>query len=271
METLEDLERQDTRGVIPTVSIIIPHSPDRDNIYINEIKDWASVKPWVEVLVSSEGTKSTCRNELAKVAKGMYLVFLDDDVQPRYDTIYELLMPFSMYRFKNVGVVGGSNQAFPDAERMEKLAAKILANPLATFRSSSRYTPKGDIRLSDEAEVLSCNMAVLKKAFDESGGFPEDIIPCEENVLVNRIQALGYSVVYNPFAMVYHRQPKLYHDYAHKLFDYGRGRGIMMRKNEGDPVFFPKFTRDTPHLILGYIVHVISYVSGVIWGYIRGK
>lgn len=173
--------------------------------------------------------------------------------------------------FENVGVVGGTNLTFPDCERMERLSGQLLANSLVTFRSSSRYCAKGDIRESDEAELLSCIMAVSKQAFIEVGGFPLDVIPCEENVLINNIQRLGYKIIYNPFAVVYHRRPKLFREYARTLFDYGKGRGIMIRKNHNIPKTLWKPGKDTFFLFVGALIHYASYISGLVYGVLKGK
>jgi cellulose synthase/poly-beta-1,6-N-acetylglucosamine synthase-like glycosyltransferase len=248
-------------------TVIIAHNPNRDSLLLEEIKT-ALKNEDLEVLVSSKGNKSESRNEMAKKAKGDILIFLDDDIKLRGNTIEELLKPFSL--FSNVGVVGGVNQTFPNASKREILAGKLLSNSIATFKSSARYTPKGGIRESDESELQSCNIAILNEAFFKAGGFPIHIIPCEENVLLNRIAKLGYKLIYNPYALVYHRRPKLFREYAKTLFDYGKGRGLMLRRGEGKPKMLPKLSADTFLLILGYCVHVISYVSGVIYGYLKG-
>ena len=253
------------------VSVIIAHSKARSNDLLNGIIGEFEGNPEVEVLHSSDGNKSECRNMLALQARGEILLFFDDDIKLLHNTVDELLLPFTMNEFINVGIVGGCNIAFPDANEREKMAGKILSNGLATFRSSSRYASKGSIRLSDETEILSCNMAVLKKAFMEAGGFPLDIIPCEENVLINRIQSLGYSVIYNPLAVVYHRQPKLFKDYAKKLFDYGKGRGLMTVKGEGSLKIFRTEIKQQFILIAGYFVHIAAYCSGLIYGLLKAR
>lgn len=252
------------------VSIIIANGKGRGEYLkrcLGSIMD-TQTEHRMEVLVGSDGNKSSCRNELVSRANGDILLFFDDDVELRLNTINELVSPFLSQEFSNTGIVGGCNIAFHNAEYKEKLGNKLLSNSLATFKSSARYCPKGDIRLSDEAEILSCNMAVLKKAFVEAGGFPQDIIPCEENVLINKIQALGYSVIYNPYAVVYHRQPKLFKQYANQVFAYGKGRGIMMRKHEGKPKMLPKLSRESFLLAAGLVVHYVSYLSGVVYGYV---
>ena len=258
---------------VKTVSIIVAFSPSRENLLQRFLESLESVplkgEIKIELLTSSEGSRSECLNNLAKKATGDILLFFDDDVELRYNTIHELLEPFYSGEFKNVGIVGGVNIRLKNATKSEIRADALLSSSLTMLKSRARYTPIGDIRLTDESEILTCNMAILRKAFEEAGGFPLDIVPCEENVLTNRIVAIGYSIVYTPFAVVYHRRPKLFKEYARTVFNYGKGRGIMMRHREGNPKLLYRPSWDWLAIVAGVIVHYVSYASGVIYGYFK--
>ena len=218
-----------------------------------------------EVLIESEGSKSSSRNKAAMRAQGEILVFFDDDVKLRRGVFLELLDPFSDL---NVGVVGGVNVAFPDVPFREQISAVLMSSPLLWFKSSARYTPRGTIREANESEIIGCCMAMRKKAFDQAGGFPLDVIPCEENVLINRIQALGWKVIYVPFAIVYHRRAPFPFGYARKLFGYGMGRGIMLRQKFGEkPRMIWKPSWRWLLYFLGVFIHFGAYISGVLYGY----
>ena len=221
--------------------------------------------PMTEIIVETVGNKSESRNHGASIAKGDILVFFDDDAELREGCMNELLKPFVDSK---VGIVGGVNIAFPGVSFEEQIGASLLASPLTMFRSASRYTPRGDIRESDEAEILSAVMAVRKEAFNKAGGFPVDIIPCEENVLINNVQKAGYKVIYNPFAVVYHRRPKVFMEYFKTMFNYGKGRGKMMRHMKGGPKMLYAPTKKWPYYVIGFVGHYISYITGVIWGLI---
>jgi GT2 family glycosyltransferase len=258
---------------VKTVSLIVPHCLDRADLLKRLLDSIPKSDSHlvIELLVSSEGNLSECRNKLAKKAEGEILVFLDDDIELRQNTLDELIDPFYSGHFSNVGVVGGVNIPFGDAEKKEILSDALLTNPITMFRSRARYTPIGNIRVSDESEVVTCLMAISRKAFEEVGGFPEDIIPCEENVLTNRIKAKGYSIIYNPFAVVYHRRPKLFKQYSRTVFNYGKGRGKMMRCKQGNPKLLFKPKIDWLYIVAGIIVHYISYISGLLYGYFTFK
>ena len=99
-----------------------------------------------------------------------------------------------------------------------------------------------------------------------------DVIPCEENVLINRIQVMGWKVIYVPFAIVYHRRAPFPFGYARKLFGYGMGRGIMLRQNFGEkPRMIWKPSWRWALYFLGFFIHFGAYISGVIYGYFIKK
>ena len=100
-----------------------------------------------------------------------------------------------------------------------------------------------------------------------------DVIPCEENVLIQKIQALGWKVIYNPFAVVFHERAAFPFGYAQKVFDYGTGRGIMMRKSLGGgfPRSLWKPSWKWISYVVGFWIHHISYLGGILYGYFIKK
>jgi len=223
--------------------------------------------PDYELLTSDKPNKSLARNDLCQIAKGDILVFLDSDAEASDSWLHELLKPF---QDPLVGVVGGCHLMKQTASKREEMADKILAFPLATWKSASRYKVAGKIREVDESELTSCNLAIRKDAFLKAGGFPLDFIPCEENVLMNRIQALGYKMVYNPLAIVFHNRDELFRPHMKKIFFYAEGRGRMIRHNQGGIKFFPRPSSEFLLFGAGLIAHYTAYVSGLIWGMIKG-
>lgn len=260
------------RGMI---SVIVAHKPSRSR------RDLAGLKKQIkkqlaaldlngELLIESTGSKSGARNKASYRAQGEILVFLDDDVKLRRGFFLEILEPF---KDPKVGAVGGVNVAMPDATLSQQISASLMSSPLLWGKSAARYTPRGGVRDADESEIISCCLAVRKKAFDQAGGFPLEVIPCEENVLITRIQWLGWKVLYSPYAIVFHRRPGFPRGYARKLFGYGMGRGIMLRQNlsEGKPRMIWKPSWRWLAYFLGFFIHFGSYILGVLYGYFIKK
>lgn len=256
------------------ITVIIAHDPKRLWVDLNGlecdiIEQLAELNWEGEILVSSTGSKSDARNKAAHGAQGEILVFLDDDIELRRNFFLEILDPF---QDPNVGAVGGVNVAMPGAPFREQISASLMSSPLLWFKSAARYTPRGGIRESDESELISCCLAVRKKAFDQVGGFPLDVIPCEENVLLNRIQWMGWKIIYCPYAIVFHRRALFPGGYAKKIFGYGMGRGIMMRQNfGGKPRMIWKPSWKWPLYGLGFFIHFGSYILGVLYGFFIKK
>jgi len=247
-------------------TVIIAHDGKRGDVMLNRCL--LSIPSVCQVFVATEGDVSQARNQACEKADGKILVFLDDDAEVRDGCFEELLAPFED---PQIGVVGGVNLPFEGISLEEKVGATLLASPLTMFKSAARYERKGNIRETDESEIVGCVMAVRTLAFNQVGGFPTDIIPCEENVLINRIQQLGWKVVYNPFAVVYHRRPKVFLEYSRAIFHYGKGRGMMMRKHAGAPRMFWSPNRKWLYYVAGFIIHYLSYIAGVIWGWFKGE
>lgn len=250
------------------VTVIIAHDERRPQTMLDRCV--LSIPAVCQVIVATEGNKSASRNTAALKATGQVLVFLDDDVELRPGCFEELLKPFQDLK---VGIVGGVNVAFKNIGRAEKVGAALLASPLTMFKSAARYAPRGDIRETDESEIVGCIMAVRTQAFQAAGGFPVDIIPCEENVLVARVQLLGWKVIYDPFAVAYHRRPRVFREYSRAVFSYGRGRGVMIRKlgQAGGPRIFWRPSLLWLYYAAGFLVHYVSYISGLIWGLLKGE
>lgn len=255
------------------LTVIIPHDsrrPDHliERCRISVIRE-AGYRP-LELIVVSQGNTSQAKNIGVAKTIGQLIIFLDDDVEVRPGCFQELLAPF---KDPDVGIVGGVNLPFENISLQEKVGSALLASPFTMFKSAARYGPRGAIRETDESEIVGCIMAVRRAAFDQAGGFPVHIIPCEENVLINKIQSLGWKVIYNPFAVVYHRRPQVFREYAVAIFRYGRGRGVMMRRTgrAGGPKMLWRPNRKWLYYLAGFVVHYLSYIAGVIWGWIKGE
>lgn len=252
------------------VTAIIAHHSSRGGEILERCINSIKRDGVEDIIVVSEGNISEARNSGAKIASGDILAFFDDDVELREGCVKELLLPFSD---EKVGIVGGCNVNFPDISFEEQISAVLFASPFTMFRSVSRYTPRGGLREVDESEIIGCVMAVRKEAFSCARGFPINCIPNEENYFVTRVQKLGWKVIYNPFAVVYHRRPKVFKEYAKTVFNYGKGRGMWIRQTgtEGRLRIFWKPNKRWVYYALGVTLHYFSYLSGLIYGLIVGE
>ena len=141
---------------------------------------------------------SNARNVGIKKSKGDIILFLDDDIIPDNDLI---LHHVQGYRDKKVGCVAGRAIEEPDVLTNTNITGCTVAlsgRVLRNFRSVSRRYIHA---------ALGANMSFLKEAIDKTGLFDTRFIGSsqfEEADYCYRLRKSGYSILYEPEALVNH-------------------------------------------------------------------
>lgn len=152
---------------------------------------------------------AAARNRGAAEAKGAVLAYTDADCVPDPQWIERLLEGFE----ETVGAVGGTYAiANPDS-----LLAQMVHEEIA-----QRHR-----RLRNEVDFLgSFNVAYLKDAFEQTGGFDETFTAAsaEDNDLAYRLQDAGYRLRFTASARVAHFHPTRLMPYLHTQMNHGRWR-----------------------------------------------
>ena len=148
------------------------------------------------------GFVHTC-NRGAEIARGEYILFLNNNVQVTENWLGALLETFEEH--ENVGAVG-PKILFPDGRPQE---AGALVNRDGTSRLIGLFDDPDLPRYTYPREVMYCSGACLvvnAKKFREFGGFDADLAPayCEDWDLAFRLRARGLRVIYNPKAVIIH-------------------------------------------------------------------
>jgi GT2 family glycosyltransferase len=161
----------------------------------------------------SGGLPALVRNDGAKVARGRYLYFLDDDDMLESDTLAE--MSKALDAAPAAGMAFGAVEPFGDDEaQLRKNQAYFSeARRIARrLRSASELTA----RLMFQASILVNSACMARRtAFILVGGYDSDIPVCEDADLYGRIaHATGY--VYLDRTVVRYRTgaPSLMHNLA---------------------------------------------------------
>jgi hypothetical protein len=122
----------------------------------------------------------------------------------------------------------------------------------------SRYNSIGSARVSNERELILCNMIFHKEFFLKQGGFCRDLYPNEENEFIKRVDS-NRHIYYIPEAVVDRPARASARAFALQLFSYGKGRfkNIYLKKNFGDyifvaPAFFSLYFIASPFLIFAH-------------------
>jgi len=175
------------------------------------------------VLYTLKAKPGKKRNFGVKNAKGTIIAFIDDDCFVTKDWLYEIVRSF---RSPDIGSVGGPNLTPPDDKLLGKCLGIVLSSNIGS--GGLRYA-----RIYNEERFVdhnpTCNCAVVKKYFQEVGGFREDIWPSEDVEFDIRLRKAGYKLLYNPRAIVWHKRKDTFKDIFKMIFRYGRNRVKISR------------------------------------------
>lgn len=160
----------------------------------------------VKVLTTNSVTPGEARNIAIKVAQGDIIGFLDDDIElsDNYFTNLELLIQ----KYPDADVLGGPDQTFLTASKLEKAIGITLTSPLATAKTNHRHL-RGEVELHDakEEHLILCNLWIKKAIFEiEKFYFDNRLYRNEENVLLHQLKNNNKQLIYSPNLYVFHHR-----------------------------------------------------------------
>ena len=193
---------------------------------------------------------SAINNFGERIAKGEYLVFLNNDVEVSDGWLEEML---GVCMRPDVGAVG-AKLFFPDG-RIQSAGIVVgiggIAGSLFTGMngSFSGYLHKASL-LQDLSAVTAALMIVKRSAFRRAGGFDEEMAVAFNDVdLCLKIRREGLLVVYDPFAQaVHHESVSRGDEYTKDKAQRYRQEAARMKEKwaeyyeEGDPYYNPNFS-----------------------------
>ncbi len=173
-----------------------------------------------EVRIFSQENKglSVARNVGIENATGEIVAFTDSDcvVDPDWLT-------YLAYKFAHNGfvAVGGPNLPPPEDARIPACVAASPGGPT-------------HVLIDDEVaeHIPGCNMAFLKSAFDEIGGFDPIYRAAGDDVdLCWRLQNQGHPIGFSPAAMVWHFRRNTIKAYLKQQMGYGKAEAQLYFKH----------------------------------------
>lgn len=233
---------------LPSVTVIIPARPDESDVQAATAAgqlDYPADQ--FEIILARGKQPSVQRNTALRAARGELIYFLDDDSLPPPGN---LRLAAALFRDPQVKLLGGPNLCPPDAPELEQIFALVLSSWLAFGPSRARYAKVGQVRASNEKELILCNLMARRDTLLKHGGFNEALYPNEENALMDEIQKEGGNLIYDPDFVVHRRPRRTLGAFCRMLRTYGRGRAEQFRETPT----FGSALNFVPPLFLVYLI-----------------
>jgi len=185
-----------------------------------------------EILVITDKISKTAnpaqkRNLGAKMAKGKYLAFLDDDSYPDKNWLKNALKVFNTNT--NLSAVCGPCLTPPN-NNIKQIASGLVWSSWLGSGAAGRY--RNSIqkqRFVDDYPTV--NLIVKKSDFNKVKGFDTHHWPGEDTVLcLNLTKKLNKKILYHPNIVVYHHRREIFNSHLAQIKRYALHRGFFAKK-----------------------------------------
>lgn len=172
-------------------------------------------------IVETEARRpGAARNLGVREARAPIVLFLDDDIECFQDLGASVL---EIFRDPEVKAAGGANLTPPGSGILERASGILMQTYFGAASMRERYRA-GTERNAGEHALILCNLAVRRDVFEEQGGFALHLLSNEENLLLQRLEAMGAKLVHSPRLAVYHRRRDSWAGTWEQAAKYGGGR-----------------------------------------------
>jgi cellulose synthase/poly-beta-1,6-N-acetylglucosamine synthase-like glycosyltransferase len=238
-DCLESIEKQTK----PPEEIIIVdgHSTDSTIDIAKQFK--------CRILFEEGGTRAAACNVGVPEAKGDYVVFIDADAIAKEDWLENLISAFEEDHGREVVCTTGPNIEYPN----ESIFGKAVSAVYNTFIGGNWSEYIRSIFDRDSRYVQSaagCNAAYKRIKLEEIMPINENFITAEDTEINYKLIQKGYSIYFEPNAVVYHQRPQTHKAYRNKAKKYARGKIQFFRAHRAG-------------LDLGHILPPLYFITGI--------
>lgn len=182
-------------------------------------------KDTIQVIKNTGSGPSAARNCGVKICRANYVAFFDSDCIVDRCCLIELVRALEEYP-DSAG--SGGIQHLPSDATSFQIQVYCFLKKLGFITEYSR-TGNNNQDLIKVNHNPSCNALYKKDKFLEIGGFLEDLWPGEDVELDYRLVHSGYSLIWNPKAIVYHYRVRNVQQFSRMMYRYGRAQGQLVR------------------------------------------
>jgi GT2 family glycosyltransferase len=227
---------------MPTFSIIIPVKELSDylretvpHILALDYSDWElfiitndeqvtewPAEPRIKIMSTGKVGPAEKRDLAARVAAGVYLVFLDDDSYPESN-----LLSLALTKFASGSVALGGPAMTPLNDSFKQKVSGVVFSSRITGGAPERYRPVGEQREVDDWP--SVNLMVKRDVFISVDGFDSPYWPGEDTFLCLKLLRAGHKVTYIPDLIVWHHRREGLLRHMKQVGAYGLHRGYFAR------------------------------------------
>ena len=235
---------------MPTLSIIIPtyNRLDRLRLVLAALERQTYPHNDMEIIVVSDGSTdgtddylcqvgpalritasfqpnsgvASARNHGLQLARGDWVLFIDDDVVAVPTLVAEHMA--TQHQYGNNAVVMGSLMVPPDVKLSPwVLWEQLMLNKQYGDMIAGHWTPTA-------RQFYTGNASLRREHLLRAGGFDPAFRRAEDVELGYRLAAMGLQFVFNPQAMAYHYAERSFHSWLQTPYAYGRNDVIFTRQ-----------------------------------------
>jgi len=207
--------------VRPAATVVIPtRAGDRNGRLARVEADLARqrFRDFEVIEIIGDDRQGRAINRAARLARGAFLITLDDDTELHQDETFGRLLA-AMEADPSIGIAGASTLPGPRASAFQRLAIREVPR---------RFFPLAGATVDSDMAQHPC-MAMRRDVFLALGGEDEDLIRGLDPLLRHKFRSAGYRVTIAAGAWISHPLPEDLGSIARLYFRNGRGSAFAQR------------------------------------------
>jgi len=230
-------------------SIIIPVRLENDYLQETRQKLLLQTNNNFELIVITDKISKTAnpcikRNLGAKMAKGQYLCFLDDDSYPNQDWLENISKQIKEH--PNYAAFCGPALTPPTNNILQKASGYLWSSIMGSGGAGLYRSQISKPRFVDDYPTV--NFIVKKSVFDQIGGFNPKYWPGEDTIFCLDLINSKHQIYYHPSIVVYHHRREILKEHLAQTNRYAMHRGHFAR-------IFPQNS-----LKIGYLIPSLFFI-----------